>query len=212
MGKNFYISDLHFGHKNVIRFDSRPFSGTEEMEQEIIKRWNDVVSNEDTVYHLGDFCWSKDIAEWCRLLDALNGNKVLIQGNHDLHSYPSAIKNRVNDIKPYKEITDGDKSVILCHYPINLYKHSNNPDVIMLCGHVHVTTEDIYLSKWRTQMWTDSDCCNLGNIINVGCMKNYMNYTPRTITYLANTLDDMKRIEILRLACNEVNKRNKLDG
>ena len=50
----YYISDLHIGHKNAIRFDERPFSGIDEMECEIIRRWNEKVSSDDDVYILGD--------------------------------------------------------------------------------------------------------------------------------------------------------------
>ena len=46
---NFYISDLHFGHENAIKFDNRPFSSVEEMNEILVQRWNKVVSPEDTV-------------------------------------------------------------------------------------------------------------------------------------------------------------------
>ena len=52
----FYTSDLHLGHANVIRFDKRPFADVEEMDQYIITRWNNRVSEDDTVYILGDIC------------------------------------------------------------------------------------------------------------------------------------------------------------
>lgn len=45
---NFYISDTHFGHQNIIRYDNRPFSTADEMDEALIDRWNDVVSDEDT--------------------------------------------------------------------------------------------------------------------------------------------------------------------
>ena len=117
MGKNLYISDLHFNHFNILRFDSRPYTTTEEMEDSLVKNWNSVVTNSDTVYHLGDFCWGK-ANEWCRLLDKLNGSKVMIKGNHDLKTIPAELKRRIADIKDYKEIYDEGRKVIMCHYPI----------------------------------------------------------------------------------------------
>lgn len=51
---NFYTSDLHLGHANVIKFDNRPFANIDEMDQRIITRWNERVSDDDTVYILGD--------------------------------------------------------------------------------------------------------------------------------------------------------------
>lgn len=180
---NYYISDTHFGHQNIIRFDNRPFNTTEEMENAIVENWNRVVAKNDTVYILGDFCWSRDESEWIRILDRLNGSKVLIKGNHDLRNMSAKLKAKFADIKDYKEITDNGKHIIMSHYPILLHKAAYNPDCYMLCGHIHITREDAFLEKWRKELrdtWTKSgDAC--GNVFNVGCMKEYMNYTPRTL-------------------------------
>ena len=54
MPKLFFIADLHFGHKDVIAFDHRPFRDVEEMEDEMIRRWNARVSNDDHVFVIGD--------------------------------------------------------------------------------------------------------------------------------------------------------------
>ena len=54
MSRKFYISDLHFGHKNILGFDNRPFVDIEQMNNELIRRWNSVVSDGDVVYVLGD--------------------------------------------------------------------------------------------------------------------------------------------------------------
>ena len=80
---NRYISDLHFGHANILKFDNRPFRNTEEMEAALIENWNNSASAGDTTYILGDFCWVIE-PEWKRIVPLLNGNKVLIRGNHDL--------------------------------------------------------------------------------------------------------------------------------
>ena len=55
--KVFYIADLHFGHKNIIRYDNRPFKTVEEMDRALIERWNKAVSKNDTVFILGDISW-----------------------------------------------------------------------------------------------------------------------------------------------------------
>ena len=77
-----YISDLHFGHFNIIRFDMRPFESIEEMDRELVKRWNDVVDKDDQVYVLGDMFWKK-ADEAIPILKELKGNKFLVRGNHD---------------------------------------------------------------------------------------------------------------------------------
>lgn len=56
---NYYISDLHIGHENILRFDNRPFADLNEMHNAIVTRWNSVVTGNDTVYILGDFIWDK---------------------------------------------------------------------------------------------------------------------------------------------------------
>lgn len=58
----FYISDLHFGHKNILTFDNRPFFTLAEMEQTIISNWNNRVEKNDEVYVLGDMFWYNDEA------------------------------------------------------------------------------------------------------------------------------------------------------
>ena len=181
----YYISDLHFGHANVIRFDHRPFSGVEEMEEILVMNWNAAVRPGDTVHILGDFCWGKS-DEWIRILRRLNGNKVLILGNHDLSQYPPALRQHFADIKDYKEIEDNGRRVIMSHYPIMFYKHSNNRKYYMLCGHVHNTAENDFLEKWIAELRKepgpgDIHAVNVGQIINVGCMMPWMHYTPRTL-------------------------------
>lgn len=81
----FVISDTHFGQSKVIEFEAanRPFSSIEEHDEEIVRRWNNVVSNKDTVWHLGDVLFGR---ESFATLGRLNGIKKLVMGNHD--QYP----------------------------------------------------------------------------------------------------------------------------
>lgn len=182
---NYYISDLHFGHSNILKFDNRPFFTTKEMDQEIIKRWNSKVKRGDCVYILGDFCWSRDPEDWKYYLRKLNGQKFLIKGNHDIR-LPQDVKKMFAQICDYKEVKDCGKTIILSHYPIITYRSDYNKNVYMFYGHVHNTREyelikemvDITRNKpdeyWGTSPRPYAQLCN------VGCMLNYMNYTPRT--------------------------------
>jgi calcineurin-like phosphoesterase family protein len=79
---NFYISNTHFVHQNIIQYDNRPFSTADETDEALIDRWNDVVSGEDTVYVLGDFSWHRE-EKTLEIINSLSGHKVLIKGNHD---------------------------------------------------------------------------------------------------------------------------------
>lgn len=77
-----FIADTHFGHHNVIEYDKRPFKDVDHMNDQMIERWNSVISATDTVYHLGDSAFLPvDIQS--NILSRLNGRKVLIRGNHD---------------------------------------------------------------------------------------------------------------------------------
>lgn len=80
--KIFIIADTHFGHENVIRYCNRPFRSVDEMDKAIIKNWNSVVTQQDTIIHLGDFILGNK--ERCKdIIKQLNGKKILIKGNHD---------------------------------------------------------------------------------------------------------------------------------
>lgn len=61
----YYIGDMHFRHKNILKLDGRPWNSMEEMESELIRRWNSVVKHrKDIVYCLGDFCWPGKYEDW----------------------------------------------------------------------------------------------------------------------------------------------------
>jgi len=80
--KIFVISDTHFHHENIIKYSNRPFKSVEEMDKEMIKRWNNKVGREDIVLHLGDFALGSE-KEVKELKDTLNGKIFLLKGNHD---------------------------------------------------------------------------------------------------------------------------------
>jgi calcineurin-like phosphoesterase family protein len=88
MSTTFFIADTHFGHRNIIRFEQtkpfRPFETIEEHDEELIRRWNEVVKPNDVVWHLGDVAFGKKALALCA---RLNGSKRLIMGNHD--AYPT---------------------------------------------------------------------------------------------------------------------------
>ena len=79
---NLYIADLHFGHKNCLAFDNRPFKTIEEHDEEIIRRWNEKVGIDEDVWILGDVSWY-NVTKTIELIERLNGNKHLCIGNHD---------------------------------------------------------------------------------------------------------------------------------
>lgn len=177
---NYYIADLHFSHENIIKFDGRPYQTVEQMNSDLIKRWNSVVSDKDDVYVLGDMFWKSEEAPM--ILEQLNGKIHLIKGNHD--KITSDMLHYFSSISGYAEFNDNGKHVILCHYPIMFYNHSYMKNCWMLCGHVHNTNENNWLSKWKYDLRNNilSMASNKGNIVNAGCMLH--DYTPKTLDQL----------------------------
>ena len=173
----FYIADTHFGHENILKMDARPFASVEAMDTALIENWNARVTEFDTVYVLGDVFWGKE-TRCIEIMEQLHGHKHLIQGNHD--KVNGRLGTLWESIKPYDELHDGDKLVILSHYPLMFYKAQKFGSV-MLYGHVHQS------SWWRTiQKWQEEQL-SIGVpscLINVGCMMDYMAYTPRTLCEL----------------------------
>ncbi len=79
--KTWFTSDHHFGHANIIKYCNRPYYGTHDMNIAMELAWNEVVEPNDLVYYLGDFAMNANLVPF--LVSRLNGNKILIPGNHD---------------------------------------------------------------------------------------------------------------------------------
>lgn len=191
---NFYIADLHIGHANVIKFDKRPFVDVDDMKSVIVKKWNEAVTDEDTVYILGDFIWYRE-NQWPAIVRLLKGKKVLIRGNHDPATFSSEVGGLFDEIADYMEIDDNDQHVILSHYPMPFHKNTFRNDYWMLYGHVHVTPEynELLLLKKRILCAKTENPSSQGQFINVGCMMPWMDYTPRTLQQI---IDGSKHFDL----------------
>lgn len=77
-----FTSDLHFGHKNIVKYENRPFNDVDEMNRALVDRWNRTVGPGDTVWIIGDFAMGK-IVDNLPIAKDLNGEKLLVPGNHD---------------------------------------------------------------------------------------------------------------------------------
>lgn len=195
MSKTFFISDLHFNHKRVIEYDKRPFNDIEDMEEQLIKRWNAAVKPGDCVYILGDLNWSRKPADIVNLLKKLNGDKKLIKGNHDQCTHSTQVKNAFGCYIKELDMIDVDgRNVVLCHYPIASWKQMQrrNPDenAILLYGHVHMTNE-YYLFEQYLKMLRNMKGINF-EAYNVGAACPWIDYTPRTIEEIRERYNSMK--------------------
>jgi calcineurin-like phosphoesterase family protein len=135
--KIFVTSDLHFGHKNIIKYENRPYENIEQMDYDYMKIWNKQVNNDDLIYVLGDFSWYKG-KKTNEILKQLNGRKILIIGNHDKNFLDDTKfdKTLFEEITYYKEINSNKTKIIMCHYPIADWNLKSNGS-IHLYGHVH---------------------------------------------------------------------------
>jgi calcineurin-like phosphoesterase family protein len=130
----FLTSDTHFGHAGVCRFTEadgvtkiRPWTDPDEMDEEMIKRWNATVRPNDKVYHLGDVVINRKAL---KTLARLNGDKVLIRGNHDI--FPDTeYREYFRELRAY-HVMNG---MILSHIP--LHEASLGRFGVNIHGHLH---------------------------------------------------------------------------
>jgi len=136
---NWYTSDTHFGHNNIIKYSNRPFKTVNEMDAKIIQNLWTKVGPEDDLWILGDFAFgakSKDSTYLNKIYEQLPGaRKHLVIGNHDLQPTLNLPWDSITNLS---EIQDGPGSLrhTLCHYPMITWNHARN-GTFQLFGHVH---------------------------------------------------------------------------
>lgn len=119
MGNTFIVSDTHFGHANICKFVKedgskvRPWIDVTEMDEALIANWNSVIRPQDKVYHLGDVVINR---KYLSVMYRLNGDKVLIKGNHDIFKLTDYTEH-FRDIRAYHVF--GGEKLILSHIPIH---------------------------------------------------------------------------------------------
>lgn len=136
----FFTSDLHFGHKNIIKFCNRPWKTTDEMDEALVENWNSVVGDNDIVFDLGDFAFATN-GRWKELIQRLNGKHYLILGNHDVTRWPGdKIMEMFERVEHQMIVKIDNRFVYLNHYPYLCYggswREASN-SVWQLFGHVH---------------------------------------------------------------------------
>ncbi|WP_323992859.1 metallophosphoesterase [Nguyenibacter sp. L1] len=125
-----FTSDLHFGHKNILKHCNRPFESVKQMDAVLITNWNARVRPTDDIWCLGEFCWKSPERYGARL----KGRKHLIVGNHDGVSVQTW--DGWTSVQHYAELKLDDRKLVLFHYPIAEWNGFYR-DTIHLYGHVH---------------------------------------------------------------------------
>ena len=190
----YYIADLHFFHEGLNdNMDCRGFLSVEEMNAYVLERWNAKVRPGDDVVILGDVSLG-NAEQTSGLLRQLNGRLYLIEGNHD-----HVIRHRKFDaslfqwIRPYEDLRDNKRKVVLSHYPIFCYNgqyrkgEHGEPLTYMLYGHVHNTQDEVLVNRFihltRQTMYRARGADQAEPIpcqmINCFCM--FSDYTPLTL-------------------------------
>lgn len=144
MGKIWVTSDLHFGHDKAFCYGPRGFDSVEEMNEAIVRNWNELVEDEDDVYVLGDLMLG-DTEKGLELLETLKGRLHIVKGNHDTDARilqysecPNVVE--IQDIihlKVYKV------HIYMSHYPTLVGNYDDGrslrQSLLNLCGHSHTT-------------------------------------------------------------------------
>lgn len=142
--KLFFTSDTHFFHSNIIKYCNRPFENAYEMNQAIIKNWNEVVPKDGVVFHLGDVSLTATPKNLNDLLHKLNGTKYLIIGNHEkdalgkeyIRQHWAGVYDIAEIFISDEEITYKEQHIVMCHYPMITW-NAGHKGSWQLFGHVH---------------------------------------------------------------------------
>lgn len=135
----YLTSDLHFGHENIIKYCDRPWATVDEMHAGLIQNWNSVVGPNDEVWIVGDCHCGRNSAERAILgLQACNGKKHLVRGNHDREDFLSRARGVAlfESIQDYKELKYNNTKICLFHFPMRTWNGSHHGS-IHCYGHTH---------------------------------------------------------------------------
>lgn len=130
----FFTADEHYGHRNIIKYCNRPFDCVQDMDAEIIKRHNEVVTKTDVVVHAGDFTLAKK-AQAEIYINQLNGIHIFLSGSHDYwlgKTHPLQIW----------ECKIEDQIIVVCHYAMRTWAASHY-NAWQLYGHSHGMLEPV---------------------------------------------------------------------
>ncbi len=174
----YFIADAHFGHENIIELCNRPYNNIQEMNFDMIQKWNRKIENNDTVYALGDMLFRCDNPEY--ILSQLNGQKHLIVGNHDGSWMTKVdVSKYFDSVNTLLETSIGTVGATLCHYPLVTWKHQQN--TYMIHGHIHNDTNSDFWQILRSNP----------RILNAGADIN--GFEPVTLEELIKNNEEFKR-------------------
>jgi calcineurin-like phosphoesterase family protein len=186
---DFFASDPHWYHANIIKYSNRPFADAGHMSEALVSNWNSVVSPNDKVLLFGDVCFG-NIDKSIEYLWRLNGTICLLRGNHDDKSMGrKRFTDRFAWIKDYYEYTvkigTKDQLIVCMHYPIASWRGAHRGSW-MLHGHSH--------HSYHPGLPSTLDC---GKILDVGVDGRGYNYSPISFNHVSKIMEKkiFKRVD-----------------
>lgn len=134
----YFSSDFHLSHYKIIQYCNRPFASIAEMNDTIIKNFNSIITPNDYLYHLGDFCMGGKYEYVASLVRRLNGRKIFLTGNHDNTKHLIQLQND-NLIENWHDVLGifiNKQYIWLSHYPHLSWNKSFHGSWHFF-GHVH---------------------------------------------------------------------------
>jgi len=128
---NYFSADFHLGHANIIRYCNRPFANIKEHDETILKKINDVVAENDTLFILGDFCFGNPVP-YRMLIHCKNVHFIL--GSHDKQI--TRDQNLFTTVFPKRVISIENKTVVMTHCAHLVWEQSHYGSY-HLFGHSH---------------------------------------------------------------------------
>jgi calcineurin-like phosphoesterase family protein len=163
MSETWFTADTHFGHANILWLTKRPFKTIKEMDEILIKNWNNRVGKNDHVIFLGDFAYKSECSPR-NYIERLNGYITFIQGNHDC-----VLNSPIQYLVVY---VDGENAFCV-HDP----KDFSSSYSINLVGHVH--------QRWKVKKLYDVF------LVNVGV--DVWNFAPVNISEILKVKEDFEK-------------------
>lgn len=141
MHRQLFVSDTHFGHAAILAERMslrRPFASIQEHDEALIARWNAAVRPDDTVWHLGDFCYRCSEAYARDVFRRLNGRRFLVRGNHEKIGARLPWDGPIVDVaRVVVQNADGTSTGLwLSHYAHVVWPRMHHGD-LHLYGHSH---------------------------------------------------------------------------
>lgn len=178
----YIISDTHLSHSSIREYCNRPFDTVEEMDERMMTDWNNIVDEDDAVIHLGDVTYGSSTQSTGHYLRQLNGNILLVRGNHD-NDVPQ--NPRGYNVVNTATINHGRFTFYLAHHP------EADTKFWQLSGHIHDNNiRDHPFINWENK------------VVNLSV--ELINYAPLALDELIRILDERKRYNTLQQARDNI--------